>query len=41
MAILQAVDEKFNYIESGSKYILYYGTEDPRIKKKPMKKRRK
>lgn len=39
--ILHLVDEKFNYIESGSKYILYYGTEDPRIKKKPMKKRRK
>lgn len=39
--ILHLVDEKFNYIESGSKYILYYGTDDPRIKKKPMKKRRK
>lgn len=39
--ILHLVDEKFNYIESGSKYILYYGTENPIIKKKPMKKRRK
>ena len=39
--ILHLVDEKFNYIESGSKDILYYGTENPIIKKKPMKKRRK
>ena len=38
--ILHLVDEKFNCIESGGKYILYYGAEDPRSKKKSMKRRR-
>lgn len=40
-AILHLVDEKFNCNESGSDYILYYGTEDPRVKKKAMGKRQK
>ena len=38
--ILHLVDENFNCIKSGENYILYYGKEDPRIKKKPLKKRR-
>lgn len=38
--ILHLVDENFNYIDSGGKYLLYYGTQDPRIKKTSMRKRK-
>ena len=40
-SVLHRIDPKFNCIESGNKYILYYGENDPRIKKVAMKKRRK
>lgn len=40
-AILHLVDELYNCNDSGKKFLLYYGTEDPRIKKKAMKKRGK
>ena len=39
--ILHLVDEMYNCKESGDHYILFYGKEDPRTKKIPMKKRRK
>jgi hypothetical protein len=39
--ILHLVDDNFNCIESGKNYILYYGKEDPRTKKKAMRTRRK
>lgn len=39
--ILKLVDEKFNFTKLGDSYLFYYGTEDPRTKKKSMRKRRK
>ena len=40
-AVLHRIDSKFNCLESGNKYILYYGENDPRVKRIAMKKRRK
>lgn len=37
-SILHSVDKNFNCIKSGKNYILYYGKEDPRPKKKSMKR---
>lgn len=39
--ILKLVDNNYNYIKRPKDYILYYGDKDPRIKRKPMGKRRK
>ena len=39
--ILHLVDEKFNCEPNGENYDLYYGTENPRKKKKSMRKRGK
>lgn len=39
--ILKLVDDNYNYIKRTKDYILYYGDKDPRIKRKPMGKRRK
>lgn len=39
--ILHLIDENYNCKKSGKNYILYYGKEDPRVKKKPMGKRAK
>ena len=40
--LLKMVDEKFNLgRKTDTEVILYYGTEDPRIKRKPMGKVRK
>lgn len=39
--ILHLVDEKFNCEQNGTKYDLYYGKENPRTKRKPMRTRKK
>ena len=39
--ILHLVDENFNCIQTGQDYILFYGTEDPRIKPRHMGKQKK